>query len=162
MASAIILLNSCAKITEHIPDVTAAGSSASIEGTKWKMTSLILGQEISGQKVEQDLFPFADDCSKDDLMIFNKDNIFIYDAGATKCESSEPQQENGRWILSGDKKKITLTSDAINNSPEPVIYDVVVTSTKLTLTYRESMTVTTGGQDVTTIIYTIFSFARQN
>ncbi|WAC42360.1 hypothetical protein [Pedobacter sp. SL55] len=74
------------------------------------------------------------------------------------AESSEPQQENGRWTLSGDKKKLTLTSESINNTTEPVIYDIVVTSTKLTLTYKENMTVNTGGQNVTTTIYTIFSF----
>lgn len=169
LISVSILLGSCAKDTHYLDAGADTGgnagggtSTAALEGTKWKMTSLIFGQEINGQKNEQDFFPLADDCSKDDLMIFNKDNIFIYDAGATKCESSEPQQENGRWTLSGDKKKLTLTSESINNTTDPIIYDIVVTSTKLTLTYKEKVTVTTGGQDVVTTIYTIFSFAPHN
>ncbi|WAC42361.1 hypothetical protein [Pedobacter sp. SL55] len=87
---ASILLGSCAKDTVYLDagagtDTGGGTSTAALEGTKWKMTSLIFGQEINGQKIEQDLFSLAEDCSKDDLMIFNKENIFIYDAGATKC-----------------------------------------------------------------------------
>lgn len=161
LISVTILLNSCAKETVYLEAGEEDGtvSSGTLGGTKWRMTSLILGQEISGQKTEQDLFPLAENCAKDDVMMFNAGNNFVYDEGASKCDSGDPQQEAGTWTLSDDKKKLTLTSESINNTPEPIIYDVVFTSTKLTLSYKESSTINVGGQDVKTTIYTIFSFA---
>lgn len=158
--SVAFLLNSCAKDTVYVEaeeDITT--SAGALEGTKWKMTSLIVGQEIGGQKTEADFFALADDCSKDDVMMFNAGSNFTYDEGPTKCSPIDPQQEIGKWTLSSDKKKLTLISESINNTEEPVVYDVVITSTKLTLKYNENMSVTAGGQEVKTNIYTIITFS---
>lgn len=163
-----ILLSSCAKETSYLEagvDTEGEGgsgggtSTAALEGTKWKMTALLFGQEIAGQKVELDLLKDADACSKDNIMSFEKQGVFIFDEGATKCDSSDPQQEKGTWSLSADKKKLTLTSLALNDDTGPITYDVVATSTKLTLTVKETMTVTAEGQTITTTIYTTIVFA---
>lgn len=167
LISTVILLSSCAKDTFYLTpgeDTGSGGggggtSTAALEGTKWKMTALLFGQEIAGQKVELDLFKDADDCSKDNIMSFEKQGVFIYDEGPTKCESGDPQQEKGKWVLSADKKKLTLTSSALNDDPDPITYDVVVTNSKLTLSVKETITVTAEGQTITTTIYTSIVFA---
>ena len=165
LVSITILLSSCAKDTVYLEpgEITGGGggggtSTASLEGTKWKMTALLFGQEIAGQKVELDLFKDAEACSKDNIMSFEKQGVFIFDEGPTKCVSSDPQQEKGTWSLSADKKKLTLTSLALNDDTDPITYDVVVTNSKLTLSVKETITVTAEGQTITTTIYTSIVF----
>ena len=64
LISVSILLGSCAKDTHYLDAGADTGgnagggtSTAALEGTKWKMTSLIIGQEIKGQKKRQYALP---------------------------------------------------------------------------------------------------------
>jgi len=158
----ILTVFSCQKDIEYLEPGTDGKGGATVtnlEGTKWRVTSMILGQEVSGVKSEADLFLIAESCSKDDIVYFNAGGNFIYDEGPTKCDPNDPQQETGSWSLSGDKKKLTLTSGIINNSDSPIIYEVAIVNKKLTLTYKETITVPNpAGGNVQMTIYTIMGF----
>ncbi|MGV3547324.1 MAG: DUF5004 domain-containing protein [Pedobacter sp.] len=158
-----ILLNSCAKDTFYLEageDTEGEGGTSltSLEGTKWKIKSMVLGQEINGLKSEADLFLIAEACNKDDLILFNKGGIFIYDEGPTKCDVDDPQQETGKWSLSADKKKLNLASGSLNNSDEMVSYDFSGTANQISLTMKETVNMNVGGENINTIIYSVFTF----
>lgn len=38
-------------------------------------------------------------CAKDDILTIKTDGSCVADAGATKCDASEPQTQNGTWKL---------------------------------------------------------------
>lgn len=54
------------------------------------------------------------DCSTDDTFKFNTDKTLVQDAGAIRCNTSDPQTQAGTWSLNSDQSKLTL---AIPNSP---------------------------------------------
>ena len=38
----------------------------------------------------------------DDYLKFNADKTLVHDAGATKCDPTDPQTENGTWSMPSD------------------------------------------------------------
>lgn len=158
--SVVIFTASCQK--EPIYLDAGGDISISLEGTKWKVTSAIVGEEVDGQKSEEDILAIAEPCSKDNIILFNKGGVFIMDEGPTKCEPTDPQQEIGQWALSTDHKKLTLLSEAFNNDPDPVVYDITQTGNNLTLTYKEGLMITIGNKTVKTDLYVIMVLSPQN
>lgn len=71
-----------------------------------------------------DLFPSMNSCQKDDLKEFKLNGDLIFDQGATKCSASSLQTKTGGWVLSADKKKVTIK--------EPGESDTVVDILELT------------------------------
>lgn len=163
LSLAVFLFGSCAKDTVYLEagttNETSGTTVTSLEGTKWKMAALILGQEINGVKSEADLLPSTGTCAKDDILFFDKNDVFLYDEGPSKCEDSDPQQEIGSWSLSSDKKKLTLVSPIINNSDEAQVYSVSMDGEKLKLYASGTVDTDVNGQNVKTTIYTIFILA---
>ncbi|WP_113662101.1 DUF5004 domain-containing protein [Pedobacter nanyangensis] len=158
----ILALLSCETPTDYLEpgkDKKEGAAITNLEGTKWKVTSMIVGQEVSGVKNEADLFLIAENCSKDDLVHFNAGGNFIYDEGPTKCDPDAPQQESGTWSLSADKKKLTLTSNIINNTDSPIVYEAAIVNKNLTLTARETISMPNpAGGEIKMTIYTIMGF----
>lgn len=57
---------------------------------------------------------FIQDCNKDDSFKFNVDKTLVQDAGASKCNPTDPQTLTGTWALNSDQSKLTIS---IPNSP---------------------------------------------
>lgn len=69
-----------------------------------------------------------DDCQLDNTMIFDQDETYIIDEGASKCHESNPQTSLGTWILSENNTLLSLT-DETGNTIETEILEL--TDTKL-------------------------------
>ncbi|MES2732470.1 MAG: hypothetical protein V4714_12005 [Bacteroidota bacterium] len=73
-----------------------------------------------------DLFSSTIACKKDDFKDFKKDGQLLFDEGTTKCISGSVQFKTGSWVLSTDKKKMTIK--------EPGEDDTIVDILQLTTT----------------------------
>lgn len=58
-----------------------------------------------------DIFPYLQDCIKDDILRFNQNGTFTLDEGPSKCDPSWPQVYNGNWTLGNNNTTLTLTGD---------------------------------------------------
>ena len=51
---------------------------------------------------------------KDNTITFKTGGTWTEDEGSTKCSNSDPQTDNGTWVLSNSDKTLTITTS--NNS----------------------------------------------
>ena len=80
----------------------------------WIMTSMTVDPAIdwfgTGVKVSN-IYAQLPSCAKDDLLLFEKNNLVKFDEGGTRCSTADPQTVTGSWTLSADKKTITVVED---------------------------------------------------
>jgi hypothetical protein len=105
VCAAVLLLGACKK-----DNGSDASKTETLQKGKWKMTEAKLTFDLG----EQDLYGSFDDCVKDNLYKFNTDMTITNDAGALKCDASEPQTTtDGSWMLTSGDKKIMITGSSI-------------------------------------------------
>ncbi|WP_199120570.1 lipocalin family protein [Pedobacter sp. ASV28] len=113
LALAILLFSSCAKETVHI-DVTA-DTSFSLGGTTWGLIASSGVFYFGQDKYEIDIYALMPECSKDDLMTFNKNNTITGSYGKLDCPNQDNSYTNfGTWNLSADKKTLEISSAVFN------------------------------------------------
>jgi hypothetical protein len=66
---------------------------------RWQITALEVTLPIIGS---QDLYAGFEECEKDTYVEFKANGVLVVDEGATKCDTSDPQQYPGTWTLEGD------------------------------------------------------------
>lgn len=110
----------------------------------WRETAWTI---TSGSAAPVDQYAQLPACARDDFYQFHADKSFVLDAGATRCNASDPQTRAGTWAFNSDQSVLTL-ADAAGNAP--TTNEVVeLSATTLHLrTSRTSGTTTTTG-DVT-------------
>jgi hypothetical protein len=53
-----------------------------------------------------------DDCEKDDILFLKSDKKIVLDAGAIKCDPSDPQTEDGgTWSFGTDETTLVINED---------------------------------------------------
>lgn len=52
------------------------------------------------------------DCLADDIITFYPDFSLLFDEGASKCDSNDPQIITGTWILDQNNTHLLITADA--------------------------------------------------
>jgi len=119
---------------------------------KWKITAATVTSTISGVSTTQDIFGLTDECNKDDLSIFKSDMHLITDAGAVKCNSNDPQQEDaGTWALTDNDTKLAITEsgstessniDQLDGSTLKISNTETMTQGGFTVTNKSSITFT--------------------
>lgn len=103
----------------------------------WRLTTATIS--IGG-------FPFPgaiNACSMDDFLKFGTNKVLTHDEGATKCDPTDPQTDNGTWDMPSDTK-LTL---ALPNSDFPGgtfdIKELSATAMRLSITDNSNGAVTT-------------------
>lgn len=97
-----LTLAACKKDSTSSP-APAATKTDMLTAKNWKTTDI----KIGGTSIFNT--PLIDDCSKDDLLKFNADKSSIYDEGAKKCVSTDPQTAKGSWAFTTDETKLKMT-----------------------------------------------------
>ncbi len=71
-----------------------------LQGFKWKVT----GETTDGKES----FSTQPACEKDNTLTFGTDGNAIFDEGAIKCASSDPQSTTNTYTLSADENTVTV------------------------------------------------------
>lgn len=86
-------------------DTPAAATKTDLLTAKnWKTTDL----KVNGVSVFNS--GLIDACDKDNLIKFNTNKTAIFDEGATKCSSTDPQTRNGSWDFTTSETKLKVTN----------------------------------------------------
>jgi len=108
LIGAVAVLGGCKKSDES---PAAASSRADLLTAKsWRLSTATV--TANGFPVPSNVF--IQDCNKDDTFKFNADKTVMQDAGAIKCNTSDPQTQADTWSLNSDQSKLTIS---IPNSP---------------------------------------------
>jgi hypothetical protein len=103
-------------------DNNGGSKSENLKNGKWQLTKLTLTFPLG----EQDLLANLDACMKDNFYIFNTDQSITADAGATKCNSSEPQQAtDGTWELNTNDTRLKISGSSITQGFGDIQGDIV-------------------------------------
>ncbi len=118
LLSAIVILSSCKK--EEAPSQTEL-----LTKQPWKLTSFIQKKLSTG--AEQDNFAPMSDCYKDDNFVYKPDMSFEGNAGAIKCNNTDPQVfQSGSWSFKNNETIIeTVISSGLSAGS---IFEYTVTS----------------------------------
>ena len=99
-------LESCKK--DETTEDTTPSKTELLSSEGWVVESAMV--DFGGQTI--DMLAFMDECEKDDILKFVKDLTIISDAGAVKCDPSDPQTEPaGTWAFTSNETKIQVTED---------------------------------------------------
>ena len=130
---AAVALGSCKKNDDNSP--SAPSKTDLLTAKNWRPVTANITVTVAGQTVP---FGNLDTCSKDDFLKFNTDKSLVHDAGATKCDASDPQTEKGTWSMPSDAK-LTVTLPASSSLPVDGTFDVKeLTATDLHLTSTQT------------------------
>ena len=97
----IATLGACKKNSEPIPATTRVDL---LTAKGWRLSTITAS--LGGTPLPSSLLPA---CNNDDTYKFNLDKTVIQDAGATKCNSTDPQTQAGTWAFNTDQSKLTIT-----------------------------------------------------
>ncbi len=77
----------------------------------WKILSMTLDPPLTTETGVQitDFLAQLNDCTKDDLVIFNSNGNVSFDEGPTKCDSADPQSYIADWTFNSDETIISIT-----------------------------------------------------
>jgi sulfur carrier protein ThiS len=104
----IAALGACDKNSKPAPAPTTRTDI--LTAKSWRLATAII--TVNGIPVPSSLVLPA--CNNDDSFKFNVDKTLIQDAGAIKCNSTDPQTQAGTWTFNTDQSKLTI---AIPGSP---------------------------------------------
>lgn len=107
LGALVISTSSCKKDNEN-PSPTPAPAPAPtktqiITSKNWKIVSM----DINGT----DIMPMMPACEMDNYLSFKTNNDYIENEGATKCDPSDPQTENGRWQFIMNETAILMDNE---------------------------------------------------
>ena len=75
----------------------------------------------------QDIYGY-ETCYKDDVVIFTDNNAFIQDAGANKCNTTDPQTKTNAYFINANQTQITFN---ITNTPAFISEVLILNATTL-------------------------------
>jgi len=141
------MFTGCSKDSETVKPTDNAGL---LKAKQWTITSFIVKE---GNDPEENVYSSLDACFKDNVYKFQTNSKFVYEEGATRCDSGDPQTLEGNWVLTNGDKNLTYTAynlasgeaDVVSNGTiEELTADKLVVSetqtedgvtTKLRITY---------------------------
>ncbi len=112
-AMGLSFLSSCKKDSASTP-APAPSKTDLLTAKNWKMTDA----KINGVSIFNS--GLIDACEKDNLIKFNTNKIAVFDEGASKCVSTDPQTRNGSWDFTTSETKLKVT-DPDGDADESVI-----------------------------------------
>jgi hypothetical protein len=133
---AALALGSCKKNDDNTPS-TPTTPTNSLTAKSWRITAQKTTTTIASTPTTTDDYAASPACERDNFFKFNANKVAVYDEGASKCDTSDPQAQNGTWDLSSDNKTLTILSPAFGNLAIPF---EVVALTDNTLQVRNTET----------------------
>jgi hypothetical protein len=104
----IVALGACDKNSEPAP--APPSPTDLLTAKNWRLTTATV--TLAGIPVPVPGLVGA--CSLDDYLKFNTNKTVVHDEGATKCDPTDPQTDNGTWSMpSADKLTITLPNSSL-------------------------------------------------
>lgn len=88
-------------------------------GKNWTLVAETVSPAINlNGTLITDLYSQLEDCSKDDIGIFNTNGTYTFEEGPTKCDVNDPQVwDSGTWVFNSDQTILVLTgSDGTLNA----------------------------------------------
>jgi hypothetical protein len=117
---AALALGSCKKNDETAPTPAAPSKTDLLTAKNWRPTTASITVTVAGQSSS---LGSLDACNADDYLKFSTDKSLVHDAGATKCDPTDPQTEKGTWDMPSDGK-LTVTLPASSTLPIDGTFDV--------------------------------------
>ena len=82
--------------------------NSDLADTQWELVSFIIEDDNGTNETIGDMEP----CELDNVLVFNSNSTFAFDEGLTKCDTDDPQiQDGGIYVLSDDQTGLVLTID---------------------------------------------------
>lgn len=125
LAVLVVLLSTCKKDESNTDKLC---------GKYWISTAVTIDPPIIvGGTPITDFFSQMAQCWKDDLQKFDKNGIYTFDEGASKCAVNDPQTVTGTWAFNSDETIATVTWGGGSRS-----YTIIsLSSSKLVAKYTE-------------------------
>ncbi len=136
----IATLGACDKNSEPAPPPTRVDL---LTAKSWRLSTATI--TANGFPIPSSLVIPA--CNNDDFYKFNADKTLIQDAGATKCNATDPQTQAGTWTFNGDQSKLTIAIPGNLLSGEAEVREL--TSTTLRIYGTPTLNGITGTVDAT-------------
>ncbi|HMO40899.1 MAG TPA: lipocalin family protein [Saprospiraceae bacterium] len=79
---------------------------------QWRTTALTIDPAIDwfgNGTLVTNIYAQLDQCDRDDITIFRKNNTVEFDEGPTKCNPNDPQTVTGTWAFNPDKTILSVT-----------------------------------------------------
>lgn len=119
-----------------------------LTGKNWKLTAMTSDPAINwgtGGAMVTDLYAQMSACDKDDISVFNVNNTYTDDEGATKCDPADPQTTSGTWVFNTTQTIITLDGtdsyniEALSSSSLKInqVYNDGTTNYTFTMTFTK-------------------------
>jgi hypothetical protein len=118
-----------ANATTPVPGIVVLASKpALLTGHRWR----IVGQQITDNSTGTvtDFYGNSPTCFRDNYYAFNADGTTLFDEGASKCASTDPQTATGTWELLNNYTQLRMTFDS---SPAEIQEVVELTGSSLHL-----------------------------
>jgi hypothetical protein len=125
-------LMSCSKKDDPKPSNTTTTPTTSTDTKTLLTTGSWIEVKSTIKKKNSDVDSVSttpEPCDADDLITYKSDGTYVSDAGATKCDPTDPQTESGGYTLSADGKTITDNEFPI---PQTILE---ISSTKLVIKF---------------------------
>jgi hypothetical protein len=131
---AALVLGSCKKNSDN--SSPAPSKTDLLTAKNWRPTTASISVTAAGQTSS---LGNLDPCNADDFIKFGTDKSLVHDAGATKCNSTDPQTEKGTWDMPSDGKlAITLPATSALPSGTFDIKELTATTMHLSTTQSQS------------------------
>jgi len=101
--TATLTLSSC-ETDKDKEDIKPVTKTELLTGKDWMLSALTTSpaRTIQGKQVTN-LFPYVDDCTLDDVLRFTKPNVYEFEEGASKCNTTDQQSLTGTWAFRNDE-----------------------------------------------------------
>lgn len=97
------IFSSCNNAKEEIQPTPEPTKSDLLVGS-WRTTKI----EVTINETTQDITNSLEDCTQDNLMVFEEENVFKLDEGVVKCNPDSPQTSTGSWRLNDDETELLI------------------------------------------------------
>jgi hypothetical protein len=143
---AALALGSCKKNDDNSP--AAPSKTDLLTAKNWRITAQKNTTTFGTQTSTTDEYAALSACERDNFAKFNTNKTVVFDEGATKCSTSDPQTESGTWDFNSDQSKLNLTDPSLGGVVIP--FDIVeLSATTLHVRYTNSASGVSSTEDVT-------------
>lgn len=129
--------------------------------SQWREVGHTFGSFITNRKsfTGGNVYDQQPACRRDDFLRFNANQTFVFDEGASRCTSTDPQQKTDAWTLRNNNGYYELLTNLpyTNNGfvGQPTVYNIVELS-ETTLTVSSQRSNLQGGPTVEEVCYQAF------
>ncbi|MCB2409303.1 DUF5004 domain-containing protein [Hymenobacter lucidus] len=122
LAATAMGASSCKKDKESNP-APAKTKTELLAGKDWKLAAQTVtpGLTADDGTVVTDLFPYLDECDKDDLMRYDANGTCLLSEGPTRCDPSNPQQYTGTWSFDSNETILKTNVQGLGSSSFNII-----------------------------------------